>query len=350
MTSLPRKRVLGATPVQIPELGFGGAALGNLYRQVCDEVAAETLNTAWEQGIRFFDTAPYYGFGLSEARLGDYLRGVERNDFVLSTKVGRLLTPVDNIDGNALRHGFRSPMPFEPIYDYSYDGVMRSFETSLQRLRLQHLDLLLLHDIGAVTHGSRHSAVFAEAMDGGQRALVELRSSGLVRAIGVGVNESEVCIQAMEHGDFDCFLLAGRYTLLEQGALDSLLPKCVAHGVSVIVGGPYNSGILATGVDGVEPVYYNYAPAPEAIIERVRRIQRLCQEFDVPLAAAALQFPLAHPAVAAVIPGLASSTDVRQALALHRHPIADAFWQALRDAELVHPQAPLPQTPDCRRK
>ena len=342
MTTALAKCPLGAARIQITELGFGGAGLGNLYREVSAEAAAEAVDAAWGQGIRFFDTAPYYGFGLSEVRLGGHLRGFDRHGFVLSTKVGRLLAPAERIDGSALRHGFCSPMPFEPVYDYSYDGVMRSFEASLERLGLERIDLLLLHDIGEATHGPNHPAVFAEAMDGGYRALDALRSDGLVRAIGIGVNEWEVCDQSMDHGDFDCFLLAGRYTLLEQGALDRFLPRCEAEGVAVIVGGPYNSGILATGVDGGQQPRYNYAPAPKPIIERVRRIEGLCREFAVPLAAAALQFPLAHPAVAAVIPGLANGGDVQQALASYRHPIPCAFWQALREVGLMHPEAPLP--------
>ena len=342
MTTLLAKRTLGATRVQVTELGFGGAGLGNLYREVSTEAAAEAVDTAWEQGIRFFDTAPYYGFGLSEVRLGGGLRSLDRHGFALSTKVGRLLMPAESVDGCALRHGFCSPMPFEPVYDYSYDGVMRSLEASLERLGLERVDLLLLHDIGEATHGPNHPAIFAEAMDGGYRALDALRSEGSVRAVGVGVNEWEVCDQAMDHGDFDCFLLAGRYTLLEQGALDRFLPRCEAEGVAVIVGGPYNSGILATGVNGGRQPHYNYAPAPQPIVERVRRIESLCREFAVPLAAAALQFPLAHPAIAAVIPGLANGGDVQQASAFYRHPIPYAFWQALRDAGLMHPDAPLP--------
>ena len=342
METVLTKSPLGAAGVRVTELGFGGAGLGNLYREVPDEAVAETLDAAWRQGVRYFDTAPYYGFGLSEARLGAYLRGRDRSSFVLSTKVGRLLVPAHRVKGAAERHGFCSPMPFEPVYDYSHDGALHSFEASLARLGLERIDLLLLHDLGEQTHGADHPAIFAEAMDGAYRALDRLRGEGLVQAIGLGVNEWEVCDQAMDHGDFDCFLLAGRYTLLEQGALDRFLPRCQARGVAVIVGGPYNSGILATGVLGDGRPCYNYAPAPDAVIKRVGRIERVCRAFAVPLPAAALQFPLAHPAVAAVIPGLASGEDVRQALAYYRHPIPSAFWQALRDAGLMHREAPLP--------
>ena len=342
MATALTKFPLGATGIQVTELGFGGAGLGNLYREVSDEAVVETLDAAWKQGIRYFDTAPYYGFGLSEARLGAYLRGQGRSSFVLSTKVGRLLVPAHHVKDAAERHGFCSPMPFRPVYDYSHDGVLRSFEASLERLGLERIDLLLLHDVGELTHGADHPAVFAEAMDGGYRALDRLRSEGQVRAIGMGVNEWQVCSQAMDHGDFDCFLLAGRYTLLEQDALDGFLPRCQDRGVAVIVGGPYNSGILATGVLGKGQPRYNYEPAPDAVIKRVRRIEGVCRKFAVPLPAAALQFPLAHPAVASVIPGQACGEDVRQALACCRHPIPGAFWQALRDAGLMHPEAPLP--------
>ena len=333
---------LGAADIRVTALGFGGAGLGNLYRQVSDEAAGKTLDAAWEQGIRYFDTAPYYGFGLSEARLGAYLRQHDRDSFVLSTKAGRLLLPAHHVKDAAERHGFCSSMPFEPAYDYSHDGVLRSFESSLERLGLERIDLLLLHDVGERTHGADHPATFAEAMDGGHRALARLRDEGLVRAIGMGVNEWEVCNQALDHGDFDCFLLAGRYTLLEQSALDGFLPRCLDRSVAVIVGGPYNSGILATGIRAGEQLFYDYAPAPEAIIKRVAGIEAVCREFAVPLPAAALQFPLAHPAVASVIPGLTSGEDARQAAAHCRHPIPDAFWQALRDAGLMHPEAPLP--------
>ena len=342
MATVLTKALLGAAGIRVTRLGFGGAGLGNLYREVPERTVAETLDRAWEQGIRYFDTAPYYGFGLSEARLGAYLRGRDRNSFVLSTKAGRLLAPANHIKSAAERCGFCSPMPFEPVLDYSQDGVLRSFEASLERLGLERIDLLLLHDIGELTHGADHPAVFAEAMDGGYRAMERLRGEGLVRAIGLGVNEWEVCDQAMDHGDFDCFLLAGRYTLLEQGALDRFLPRCQARGIAVIVGGPYNSGILATGVLGGGQPRYNYEPAPDAVIKRVRRIERICREFAVPLPAAALQFPLAHAAVASVIPGLASGSDVRQALAHYRHSVPSAFWQALRDAGLMHPEAPAP--------
>ena len=233
-------------------------------------------------------------------------------------------------------------MPFDIHYDYSYDGVMRSFEDSLQRLGLARLDILFMHDIGRATHGDRHEALFNIAMDGGYRALSELRAQGLVQAIGLGVNEYEVCEAAMEHGDWDCFLLAGRYTLLEQAAQDSFLPKCVARNCSVVIGGPYNSGVLATGTRAVVTPHYNYAPASPHIIQRVKQLEWLCDRYRFPIAAAALQFPLAHPAVASVIPGIGSTRHVTQTLALMNTRIPADFWRDLRAQGLVHPDAPLP--------
>jgi D-threo-aldose 1-dehydrogenase len=233
-------------------------------------------------------------------------------------------------------------MPFEPLFDYSYRGVMRSFEDSLQRLGLARIDILFIHDIGAVTHGAANAELFRVCMDGGYRALNELREKGLIGAIGLGVNEWEVCEEAMGHGRFDCFLLAGRYTLLEQHALERFMPKCAAHGASLVIGGAYNSGILATGTRGGGPLHFNYLPAPEAIIQRVGRIEAVCDTFGVTLAAAALQFPLAHPLVASVIPGLNSPQRVSETLALAQQVIPAAFWQELRRQGLLDPRAPVP--------
>lgn len=332
-------RHLGATRLLLPELGFGAAALGNLYHPVTEEQAQSILELAWTSGFRYFDTAPHYGQGLSERRIGDSLRQHRGRDYILSTKAGRLLKPATYAPE---RHGFHSPMPFDIHYDYSYDGVMRSFEDSLQRLGLARIDILLMHDIGAATHGNRHEELFDIAMSGGYRAMSELREQGLVKAIGLGVNEYQVCEAAMEHGNWDCFLLAGRYTLLEQDALDSFLPKCEQRNCSVVIGGAYNSGILATGTKaGVTP-HYNYAPALPREIHRVKQLEMVCERYRIPLPAAALQFPLAHPAVASVIPGIGSTRHVTQTLSLMNTRIPADFWRELRSHGLVHPQAPLP--------
>ncbi len=335
-----KKRPIGKTSLTVSQLGFGAATLGNLYQPISDDVARGAVSKALELGLDQFDTAPYYGFGLSERRLGDALREADATSYVLSTKVGRLLRPCAKAEN---KYGFCSPMPFEPVYDYSYDGVMRSYEDSIQRLGLSKIDILYMHDIGQVTHGAEHERLFRIAMEGGYKAMAELRSQGCVSAIGLGVNEYSVCEAAMNYGDFDCFLLAGRYTLLEQRALESFLPRCVERNVSIVLGGPYNSGILATGVkrDGVVP-HYNYAPAPQDIIQRVAKIEQLCEDFNIPLAAAALQFPLAHPAIVSVIPGLSSVDQVEITRAQMSTDIPAAFWRALLDSELIHPDAPLP--------
>ncbi len=333
-------RSLGRTELRVPVLGFGCAPLGNMYAEFSDEQARATVRAAFDLGLRLFDTAPLYGHGLAEHRLGEALRWQPRDSYVLSTKVGRLLRPREpaGVDGGL----FARVLPFEGIYDYSYDGVMRSLEDSLQRLGTWRVDILLIHDVDVWTHGSEEARArrFREVMEGGYRALVELREAGVVGAIGAGINEVEACEAFARAGDFDCFLLAGRYTLLEQGALDSLLPLCARKGISLLVGGPFNTGILATGARS--GAYYNYAPAPPGILERVAKIEEVCVAFDVPLPAAALQFPLGHPAVAAVVPGARSPEEVRRNRELFATPIPAAFWHTLRERGLLREDAPVP--------
>lgn len=330
-------RALGA--ITMPLLGFGAAPLGNLYTAMSTSTAVETVHAALAQGIRYFDTAPHYGFGLSESRLGDALLG-ERKHCIISSKVGRLLVPTSATE--SLRHGFANAPALEPVFDYSYDAVMRSFESSLQRLQTDYIDILLAHDLGQLTHGEQHGAHFREFMDGGYRAMHELRAAGVVKAIGLGTNEWQVCEEALAHGDFDGFLLAGRYTLLEQGACDTFLPLCAKRGASVILGGPFNSGILASGVSGAGPFYYNYEAAPHTIIQQVARLEKVCAQFDLPLAAAALQFPGAHPQICSVIAGLATPAQVAQAVQWMQQIIPADFWLCLREQGLLHPNAPAP--------
>jgi D-threo-aldose 1-dehydrogenase len=323
----------------MPALGFGAAPVGNLYSAMSDAEAAATLDSALALGIYYFDTAPHYGFGLSESRLATAINS-RRKDLIISSKVGRLLVPTTSTD--YVRHGFAGAPALEPVFDYSYDAIMRSFESSLRRLQTDYIDILLAHDLGPLTHGEQHEHYFREFMDGGYRAMHELRSAGLVTAIGLGTNEWQVCEQALGHGDFDGFLLAGRYTLLEQSACESFLPLCEARGVSVIAGGPFNSGILASGVSGTGPFHYNYEPAPKHIVDRVVRLETICAEFEVPLAAAALQFPGAHPQICSVIAGLASPAQVKQAMSWINFSIPNEFWVRLREQNLLHPNAPLP--------
>lgn len=263
-----------------------------MYRTVPDAEAEATVRAAYDAGIRLFDTAPLYGFGLSEHRVGAALRDKPRESFVLSSKVGRLLEPRHP---DTLEHGqFEGSLPFAEVYDYGYDGIMRSIEHSLHRLGTWRIDILLVHDLDVWTHGSEQARVdrVQAFMAGGYRAMEKLRAEGTVKAIGAGVNETAACQDLAERGDFDCFLLAGRYTLLEQAPLDGLLPLCEQQGIALLIGGAYNTGILATGA--VEGAYFQYAPAPPEIMERVRRIEAVCARHGVRLPTAALQFPLGH--------------------------------------------------------
>lgn len=317
--------------------GFGASTLGNLYRRIDDDQARATVNAAWDQGVRYFDTAPFYGFGLSERRLGDALRERPRDAFILSTKVGRLLVP--GAAGKE-RFGFQSPMPFDPVYDYSYDGVMRSVEASLHRLGLAHIDVLLMHDLGRLTHGADHDRTFAEAVGGGFRAMTELRDAGVVSAIGLGVNEIAVCEASLAYADLDLLMIAGRYTLLEQEA-EPFLARCRTQKIGLIGAGVFNSGILATGTRGPPP-HYDYGIAPEVVIGRVAAIERCCEQFGVPLPAAALQFAAAHPAVATVVLGTGSPDRIEQTANLIQLPIPNGFWEALRAEGLVSGDCPTP--------
>ncbi|WP_439539088.1 aldo/keto reductase [Sphingomonas sp.] len=324
-------------------LAFGAASIGNLYRAVPDDQAQAVVARAWDAGVRYFDTAPHYGFGLSEKRLGAALAELDpEQSAIISTKVGRRLDPRPDADLSAVRQAFVTPEPYESVFDYSYDAVMRSHEDSLKRLRRERVDILYAHDIGSFAHGDDHPRLFAEFLEGGYRAMRELRASGAVSAIGLGVNEVAVCEEMLAAGDIDLLMLAGRYTLLEQDPLDRLLPLCAERGAQLVIAGPYNSGILAKGVRGGSVPNFNYEPAPAAIVARVGRIEDICAAHGVPLAAAALQFPLAHPQVAAVVPGMGTVAQVDDALTLIRHPIPAAFWSDLRAAGLIRPDAPVP--------
>lgn len=337
--SLPL-RSIGGTGVTTTELGLGAAQLGNLYAPMSDANALATVRAAIDAGVRYVDTAPYYGFGLSEQRLGAVL-GREPG-MAVSTKVGRLLRPVSA--PSVPRHGFHSPLPFEPYFDYTYDAVMRSWEGSLQRLGVARIDILYVHDIGRLTHGAAHEEYYQQlTAGGGLRALQELRSGGAIRAFGIGVNELDACLTLLEETDLDVILLAGRYTLLEQAALDRLLPECVRRGTSLVIGGPYNSGILVSGVSsGDLTARYDYEAAPAGIVERVRRIEMTAQRYSVPLPAAALQFPLAHPAVVSVVPGIDTPLHVEETLRWYSTAIPQEFWRDLQSQGLLRADAPVP--------
>ena len=324
------KRRIGRTDIEVTELSFGGAPLGAVGDRIDADDVAAIVNRAHEGGIRYFDTAPLYGHGLSEKRLGGVLRQWQRDDFVLSTKVGRLLVP--EAEGERFA-GMRDAEPVAIRYDYGFDAVRASLEASLERLGLSRVDILLCHDIDVWTHGDAQPGIFETAKQGALPALRELREQGVVRAIGLGVNEWQVCSQVLDFMDVDCFLLAGRFTLLEQEPLDAFLPQCIERGVSLIIGGPYNSGILAT--DDRRRATYDYKPAPEHLWQKAQKIRRMCESHGVDPRAAALQYPLKHPAVAAVIPGVWTVEEVATNLSLFNAEIPSALWRDLADAGLV---------------
>ena len=331
-------RPVGRTQLRVSVFGQGGAPLGGHRAPTPWPQAEATLDAAWDAGIRFYDTAPFYGYGLSEHYFGNGLRKHPREDYVLSTKVGRLLKP--RTKPQAADDPWKQPLPFEPVFDYGYDATMRSFEDSLQRLGLNKIDILLIHDIGATSHFENQAKMMKAAMEGGYKALKKLRDEGLIGALGMGVNEWEVCMDAMGHGDFDVFLLAGRYTLLEQEALTQFLPECQKRGTTIIIGGPFNSGILATGAK--PGATYDYLPAPKEILDKVAKIERVCADHKVPLPAAALQFPLTHPSICSVIPGSRNVDELKRNLDLFRTRIPAALWRDLKSAGLMRPDAPTP--------
>ena len=321
------------------ELGFGTAPLGNLYRAIRDEEAQAILETAWEAGVRYYDTAPLYGLGLSETRLNRFLRGKNRDDYVLSTKAGRLMRVCGADERTGIGKWFEVPNRRE-VYDYSYDGIMRSLEFSFERLGVDRVDILYVHDLCVFTHGSKEAsdARIDEFMGSGYDAMISLRDQSVVKAIGGGINEWEVCQTLAERGDFDLFLLAGRYSLLEQEALESFLPLCSSRGIGIVIGGPYNSGVLASGP--TPGAFYNYDPAPPEILERVGRIEAVCRSHDVSMIDAAFQFPLMHPSVVSVIPGGQSLGQMESNLRAAQASIPPALWADLRDQGLLRADAP----------
>lgn len=322
-------------------LGLGGAPLGNLYASIPETDANALITHALATGCNTFDTAPHYGNGRSEHRLGHALRGLPRERFVLSSKTGRILRrdPATPRDQNC----YVDVLPFSQTYDYSYDGTMRSIEDSLQRLGLAQLDVAYIHDIDVATHGDRQPAVFHDVITGAIPALQRLKAEGVIKAFGLGVNDVQVCIDVLGKADLDCLMLAGRYSLLDQSGLTQLLPLCAARGTRIALGGVFNSGILATGVRHGGTVHFNYAPAQKDVVERAGAIEDVCTEFGVPLRAAALQFPLAHPAVEIVMLGARKPSEWDDAVTMMKQPIPGAFWQALHDRALVPASAPLPK-------
>jgi len=337
------KRPVGKTGVELTRIGFGGAPIGDIRKAPSDTETRKLLDTAWAAGIRYFDVAPMYGAGLAERRMGDFLRDKPRDDYVLSTKVGRLLVP-DRAHAME-RYDDARAMPFRYEFDFTYDGIMRSFEHSIQRLGLERIDILYLHDLGRFSQGTRFDETLTQALDGGGiRAITELRDSGAVKAIGAGVNEWQILDELMNHGQWDVFLLANRYTLLDQEVIDTFFPRCRKEGVVIVDGAPLHSGILALGSATPNPTY-DYRPATDAILAKVRGIEAVCARYGTPLVRAALSFPLGNDLVAAIIPGFSIPSDLEQNLAQYREAIPPELWADLKSEGLLHPDAPVPVTP-----
>jgi len=324
-------REIGNTGVKVSVLGLGGAPLGGNFVDLDDAQAANVVSEALRLGLTYFDTAPWYGFGRSERTLGNTLRG---KNVTLSTKVGRILKP--GAVAKPENYGMVKPLPFNPIYDYSYDGIMRAYEDSLQRLGLERIDILLVHDIGTFQHGEKNEHHFNELKLTGYRAVNELRVNGDIKAIGLGVNENKICLDALDIGDWDVFLLAGRYTLLEQTSLDELFPACKNRNTSIICAGPFNSGVL------VGREMWNYADAPKNVIEKVNALKLIADQYGVSLPAAALQFPLANPIVSSVIPGPRSIQEVIEIEKWFSEIIPTEFWVDLKSKGLLDARAQIP--------
>ncbi|HVK24554.1 MAG TPA: aldo/keto reductase [Actinokineospora sp.] len=325
-------RELGASWVRVGDLAFGAAAIGNLFRETSDEEAQSAVDSAWDSGIRCFDTAPHYGLGLSERRLGAALRSRPRTEFTVSTKVGRVLEPVAEPAGDDLANGFAVPATHRRRWDFSADGVTRSLADSLDRLGLDRVDIVYLHD-----PDDHVDLALREALP----ELRRLRAEGVIGAIGVGMNQADALTRFVRDGDIDVVLLAGRYTLLDQRGLDELLPAASEFGVSVVVGGVFNSGLLA---DPRPDATFDYAPVTPEVLARALRIQEVCGSHGVPLRAAALRFPFGHPAVASVLLGGRTPAEVRDAVAMAAHPVPDALWDDLRANGLLPSDVPVPAT------
>jgi len=338
--SLPT-RTIGRTGHKVPVLGLGGAPLGDLYERIPEARASATIEAAYDAGVTLFDTAPLYGHGLSEHRFGHVLRQKPRAGYTLCTKVGRILTPHD--PATLDRGQWAGTLAMTWRFDYGYDGIMRSVEDSLQRLGIDRIDVLFVHDLDAswAPEPADFEARYGQLMNSGWKALAELRAAGTVKALGLGVNHTAPCVRAANDADPDLFLLAGRYTLLEQGGLADLFPLAEKKGFSFLMGGPFNSGILATGA--VPGAKYDYKPAPPDILARVARIEAVCKAHAVPLAAAAIQFPLGQPSITSIVPGAVKPEEVTRNVELMTHRIPAALWADLKSEGLLAKDAPVPE-------
>lgn len=321
---------LGRTELSVTRLGLGTAPLGGLFDRVGDEAAEATVRRAWDLGLRLYDTAPLYGYGLAERRLGAGLAGRPRADYVLATKVGRMLVPAGSAGESAGQDVYVEESGLEPVFDYSYDATLRSIDDSLSRLGVDRIDVAHIHD------PDEH---FAEALAGSYRALAELRSQGVIGAVSAGMNQSAMLTRFAREADFDCFLLAGRYTLLDASGLADLLPVAAERQISVVTGGVYNSGLLADPRPGA---MFDYAPAPAELVDRALAVRAVCERHGVPLKAAAIQFPLGHPAVASVVIGARSVAEIEENVAMFTHPIPEQLWSELKSEKLLAEEVPTP--------
>tara|TARA_B100001250_G_scaffold278813_1_gene241218 strand:- start:56 stop:1084 length:1029 start_codon:yes stop_codon:yes gene_type:complete len=332
---------IGVNGLEITRLGIGGTALGNMYSASSSKDAKLLIDAAITRGIRYFDTAPLYGFGLSETRLGEGLESHDRNSFAISSKVGYTLVPES--EGEVKETPFVDVPPLTTIFDFSRDGTLRSIDSSLSRLKTDRLDIVLIHDPDeskSIESGwsPGDAGFYKEVMNGAYPTLEKLRDDGVVKAIGLGMNQWQMLSDFARDGDFDCFLLAGRYTLLEQESLKELLPLCQERGIKIIIGGPYNSGILATGP--INGAMYNYGPAPESVRKHVFQIELVCKRHNVPLRSAALQFPFGHPSVASIVPGARSVKEVNDNIQLMDYEIPSEFWSELKAEKLLSSEVP----------
>ena len=325
--------------LKIKNISYGTAVLGNYYEVLSNEEASKVINKAFDLGINYFDTAPLYGFGLSEHRVGMNLQLKDRDSYILSTKVGRLLSPADpkEIDRGAWKGGLN----FNPYYDYSYDGTMRCIEQSMHRLGISKIDILHIHDVDYFTHKEKHlvEKYFSEAIKGAYKALEELRRNGNISAISIGINEFEMAERFLKEVDVDCVMLAGRYTLLEQNSLKTFLPLCEKNKVDILLAAPFNSGILAGSEKNLN---WNYAKASKELIDKVHSLKKICGNYNIPLAAAAIQFPLAHPVVKTVVTGAVNVKELEENVSYLDVKIPNDFWQELKELNLIAKESPVP--------
>ena len=325
-----KKRNLGNTDIKLTSIGFGGAPLGNLFEELKETDCFDIVKKSYEMNINLFDTSPLYGYGLSEHRIGNFLKTIDPNKYYISTKVGRYLTP----ERNYYKEGkFKGHINFIPHFDYSYDGVMRSFDQSIHRLAVPEIDICLIHDVDRYTFGNEVDHYFKIAMNGAYKALNDLKEQKVIKAIGVGLNDADICARFADEGDFDCMLLAGRYTLLDQTALDEFFPIAKKNNIGIILGGVFNSGILAKGIG--DQITYRYDKIPIDIKEKYRSISKICLQYDVPVPAAALQFSYSNKLISSMILGIDRIEQIQQNLENLNYPIPKELWDNLIKENLL---------------